>query len=63
MEKSQIEIEQWEIENKENIIGWDIHYGSEVDKVWVPYEGYKMIFFKMKDKTRIEFKLSKINSK
>ena len=52
-----VEISEWESENKADIIGWEIHYGyKNENKEWVWYDGFKMIIFEMKDKTKKEFK-------
>lgn len=52
----QIEISIWEQENKNSIVGWEIEYGSyNEQKVWVSYESYSIITFKMKDKTEVRF--------
>jgi hypothetical protein len=46
---SQEEITIWEKENSEKIIGWEIHYGENSDK----------IIFKMNDGTKEEFERNK----
>jgi len=52
-----IEMEVWEIENMNNIIGWDICNAEQVSKgEWKYFDGYSIIIFYLKDKTQKQFK-------
>jgi hypothetical protein len=62
---NQMEISMWETENRENIIGWEVHYGYEnkckngcsiEEQGWKYFDGYTVVIFNMKDKRKIEFK-------
>lgn len=58
METNSTENIEWEIMNKENIAGWEIHYGYENEKKkWEWYDGYKIVIYKMKDKSKVEWKI------
>ena len=57
---TQIEITIWEQENMNKIVGWEVCYAYKNEKKeWVWYDGYAMIIFEMRDKTKIEFKREK----
>lgn len=64
---NRIEVSMWEMENKENIVGWEIHYGFEKkckggacrieEEGWKWFGDHVLIIYKMKDKTTHEFKI------
>lgn len=58
--EDQQQVTTWEKENKDRITGWEVHYGYEEPgtKTWVPYDGYKIIIYKIGKETT-QFKIAR----
>lgn len=48
----------FERENADNIVGWEIQYQEKIsDTEWKKFPNYRIIIFKMKDGSKVEFKV------